>query len=412
MARPRNDGFGKLSRKKRGNYYELGVWVRDGAGKNVFHRLGREGDPDIQEKYVEFQHKMLQVRKAVPKEGVTLAMLFLKYMELRLPKLHTTDQAHVRKVLGLVLDDFGNMMVDDFDSVEFRKAQELVALEGQRKDAGKKVWSFSHVNKLMKYLVSVLKWGVSRKLFPAANLLEIKTVEPVGRGDEVYELEVNEPRTDVPDEVILASLPHLSPILQDMVRIQRIAGMRPSELCALRVEHVLKATNGVIEMREHKTARFGTRRYFAFTQDELRILRRRCAGKGFDEYVFTPRDAYLEAMEGSAIAPDKLERVLARYAERYDTHAYWRAVKRKLDAARQKGVKIPNWTPYQIRHTFVTETALKYGMEMASSLAGHKSLRTTEIYDHKAQRVAIRAACERAGETPWGHNEKGPEPKP
>lgn len=412
MARPRNDGFGKISRKKRGNYYDLGVWVRDATGKNVFHRLGREGDPDIQEKFLEFQHQLFQRKKIVPKDGVTVAMLFLKYIELRLPKLHVTDQAHVRKVLGLLLDEFGNTPTDDFDSVAYRRAQEIVACEGLRKADGKKVWSFSHVNKLLKYLVAVLKWGVSRKLFSAANLLEIKTVEPVGKGDEVYELEVNEPRTEVPDHVILESLKYLTPILRDMVRIQRIAGMRPSEVCALRVEHVLSAKDGVIEVREHKTARFGTRRYYAFTPDEMRILKRRCSGKGFDEYVFTPRDAYLEAVEGQAIAPEKLDKALARYGEKYDSHAYGRAIKRKLDAAREQGAKIPHWTPYQIRHTFVTENSLKYGMEMASSLAGHKSLRTTEIYDHKAQRVAIRAACERAGETPWGHNEKGPEPKP
>lgn len=402
MARPKNTPFGKISRKKRKNYYEVGVWIKNDEGKNVFHRLGKEGDPDIKEKFVEFQHKMLNERKRVPKNGVTISMLFLRYIESKLPKLHPTDQAHVRKVMKLLLEPFGNMNVVDFDSVEFRRAQEIVAIEGMRTDSGKKVWSFSHVNKLLKYFVAVLKWGAARKLFPPVNLLEIKAVEPVGRGDEFYPLAVNEPRTEVPDQVILESLKYLSPILCDMVRIQRIAGMRPSELCALRVEHVRTAQNGVIAMKEHKTARFGNTRYFAFTKDEMKILRRRCAGKGFDEFVFTPRDAYLEAIENTNVNKENVEKVLARFSQKYKTHTYGRALKKKLDAARENGAKIPHWTPYQLRHTFVTENSLLYGVEVASSLAGHKSVKTTQIYDHKAVKIALRAADAREGFSPWG----------
>ncbi len=401
MPRPKNEGFGKISRKKRGPYYELRVWVRDGAGKNVFHRLGREGDPDIQEKYVEFQHKMLQVRKAVPKKGVTLSILFLKYMELRLPKLHITDQAHVRKVIGLVLDDFGTVVVDDFDSVEFRRAQELVALEGQRKGEGKKVWSFSHVNKLMKYLVSVLKWGVSRKLFPASNLLEIKTVEPVGRGDEVYELEVNEPRTDVPDEVILASLPHLSPILQDMVRIQRAACMRPSEVCGPRVLNIMTAKSGVVTIGKHKTMRFQVKRYAAFSPAEMEILRKHCRGKGADEYVFSPRDAIRPTWESYGWDSAKIEEKSLFYADHYTPETYYHAIQYRLKKAREAGVVIPRWFPYQLRHAAVTANSLRYGVETAAYIAGHKSIKTTEIYDHKGEQLARLAAEERGDVPSW-----------
>ena len=53
--------------------------------------------------------------------------------------------------------------------------------------------------------------------------------------------------------------------------------------------------------------------------------------------------------------------------------------------------------------------------------SGRGGARLIQILDSKsgngesgeiAKDIPIRAACERAGETPWGHNEKGPEPKP
>ena len=47
-----------------------------------------------------------------------------------------------------------------------------------------------------------------------------------------------------------------------------------------------------------------------------------------------------------------------------------------------EGETIPDWTPYQLRHTAATETSRTVGKEKAKALLAHRSMRTTEIYDH------------------------------
>ena len=42
-------------------------------------------------------------------------------------------------------------------------------------------------------------------------------------------------RTDIPDAVVDATLPHLLPTVAVMVQVQRLATMRPNEICRMRV---------------------------------------------------------------------------------------------------------------------------------------------------------------------------------
>jgi len=391
MARHKNDGVGAISQKKRAGYIEVGVWVDTPSGKK-FHSLGRKGEPDIQRKYVDFC-KAYYEEAAHPKEdALTISILFRHYIEKRLPRLHVTDQHHVKTVMGIVVEKFGLTSVSDFDSVAFREAQAAVAEYGTRQ---KKPWTFTYCNKLMGYLRAVLKWGIGRKLFNAANLLEIQAVEPIGQGDEVYDLSETVPREDVPDWVVKKSMPYLTPMMADIVRLIRGACLRPSELVRMRCQDLMESKDGVVEIGHHKTQRFNVRRFAAFTPEEMRILRKYARGKGADEYVFSPRDAVREVWKDYKNVKDAEEKIL-KYSEEYTTHDLGRALQRCLDRARASGEIIPHWTLYQLRHASVTENSMKFGVETASYIAGHKSIKTTAIYDHKALACAIMAAKDRA----------------
>lgn len=76
----------------------------------------------------------------------------------------------------------------------------------------------------------MFRWGVEEELVSPAVMHGLQAVEGlrVGRTDA--------PETDpvraVPDANIEATLPALSPVVADMVRIQRLTGMRPGS-CAL-----------------------------------------------------------------------------------------------------------------------------------------------------------------------------------
>lgn len=384
MARPKNDGVGKISFKKRADYYEAGVWVQTPGGKK-FYKIGRKGDPDLQRKYVEFCNRYYTAPAVRKGEAVMMATLFREYLEKRLPRLHQVDRFHVKKILGLVAERYGLTRVEDFDSVAFREVQAMVAEEGERQQ---KPWSFSYCNKLIKYLRAILKWGVGRKLFTAANLLEIQAVEAIGQGDEVYDLSETVQRADVPDWVVRKSMPYLPPTLQDMVRLIRGACLRPSELARMRVQDIMESRDNIVEIGHHKTQRHHIRRFAAFTPAEMRILRKYTIGKGADEHLFSPRDTMREKNFRGAS--------LLRFSEEYTTHTLGCWLRRCLDRARADGVKIPYWTLYQLRHASVTENSRLFGVETAAYIAGHKDMKTTAIYDHKAVECARAAAKKRA----------------
>ena len=383
MARPKNDGVGALSFKKRSGYYEAGVWVETPSGKK-FYKLGRKGDPDLQRKYIDFCSEYYS-RPVMKGEPVLMATLFRQYLEKRVPRMQVADQHHVKTVLGFVAPRYGLTRVEDFDSVAFREVQAMVAEYGASLT---KPWSFAYCNKLMKYLRALLKWGVGRKLFSAANLLEIQSVEAIGQGDEAYELAETTQRADVPDWVVHKTLPHLPQTLADFVLLIRGACLRPSELCRMRVQDVMESQYGVVEIGHHKTQRHHVRRFAAFTPAEMRILRRRSIGKGADEHVFSPRDTMRER--------GVREEILTRYQDEYTTQRLGHWLRVSIAKAREAGEKIPFWTLYQLRHACVTENSKLLGVETAAYIAGHKDMKTTSIYDHKAVECAREAARLRA----------------
>lgn len=399
MARPKKNSFGAISYKRRAGHIDAGVWVDTPSGKR-FHTIGRKGDPDLQRKYALFCASYIQEEEDVPLNEVTVAILFRHYLEKRLPHLQPADQHHVKLIMKLLVERFGTLKVREFDCVKFRAAQQVVALHGQRLV---RPWSFAYCNKLMGYLRAIFKWGVGRKLFDASNLLEIKTVEPIGAGDEVYDLGDTSPRQDVPDAVIQKTLPYLSAVMVDVVTLIRGACLRPCELVRMRVQDVIESEGGVVEIKHHKTRRFGVRRFAAFSRAEMAILRRRCVGKGADEFVFSPRDTMRELWTRRQFKAD--EDSLLRFTDQYTTERLGHALAEGIKRARAAGVRIPKWTLYQLRHTAVTENSEKYGVEMASYIAGHRSMKTTAIYDHKAVQCAIQAAEERTRR----ENKTGPE---
>ena len=75
--------------------------------------------------------------------------------------------------------------------------------------------------------------------------------------------------------------------------------------------------------------------------------------------------------------------------------AYRNAIYYAIRRANADGVAIPKWTPYQLRHTAVTETSYNYGIDAARAMAGHTTINTTAIYEHTAERLKRDLASKR-----------------
>jgi integrase len=135
-------------------------------------------------------------------------------------------------------------------------------------------WCRKSVNKALCQVRALLKFGVRKKLIPAAVLAEAQVVEPlrVGRG----KARETAPVVPVDPAIVDVTLPHLPPVVADMVRVQLATGMRPGELCAMRVAN-LENTSAEVWMykpSQHKTAHLGHTRAIAIGPKAQLILKR------------------------------------------------------------------------------------------------------------------------------------------
>ncbi len=174
-----------------------------------------------------------------------------------------------------------------------------------------------------------------------------------------------------------------------MVKVQRLAAMRPNEVCRMTV--------GDLDMA-----------------GEIWLYRpgmHKGAWKSPEQAVFSPKDAETERKSMLAeqrktpVQPSQRKRAASRAAnpksrarEHYDSETYARAVKYGIiKANREFGEdrKIPHWTPYQLRHAAATEISEAAGLDVARAVLGQRTINVTQRYNHADQKIAEKHAAGR-----------------
>jgi hypothetical protein len=128
-------------------------------------------------------------------------------------------------------------------------------------------------NAIVKHVRRLFQWAESQELVPRGTHNSLKTVEPLRRGRTTApELP---PIAPVDDAVVDATLPFLPEIIADMVRLQRLTGARPGEVCTLRPDDIDKS-QPVWAWRPmaHKTAWRGKERMIMIGPRGQAILKR------------------------------------------------------------------------------------------------------------------------------------------
>ena len=264
----------------------------------------------------------------------------------------------------------------------------------------KRAWTSNYITQLMRYLRMIFSWGVGHDLIDPATAERFKHVERLR-----CNAPTKQPRLDVPDDIIKATLPYLTPTVRDMVIIQRQNALRPNEVCGLRVGDI-DTSGDVWSVR--KITKTYIPMIIVFCESDRQIIERHIAGKAPEDYLFTPAEAMQElwaaqaARRKSKVTPSQLARAkasapdkLKAYNECYAVDAYRNAIYYAIRRANADGVAIPKWTPYQLRHTAVTETSYQYGIDAARAMAGHTTINMTAHYEHTAERLKADLASKR-----------------
>ncbi len=323
----------------------------------------------------------------------------------------------------------------------------LAAVRQKMIDAGR---CRTLVNKRIDRVKRAFKWAVAEELVPVSVYEALRTLSGLRRG----RTDVRESKKIKPVEaaVVDATTPHLDDHLRAMVEVQRLTGMRPGEVCHLRLSEVDRSEEvWLYRPRKHKTAHQGRERVVPIGPKAraalvVFLLRGGTPPQGFgplegiddatrlvvaDAYqevgresdaallrdlgralvtvagcvvdpeapIFSPAEAREErfrtarANRKSKVPPSQRNRRKAKPVRvpgrAFTTNAYGHAIQR---AAERAGV--PHWHPNQLRHLFGTSVRKAHGLEAAQVLLGHARADVTQVYAERDLALAVRIAAE------------------
>lgn len=385
------------------------------AGKP--HYLGKHGSAKSQAKYAQKIADWSAQDGGPPRPPasdltiIELADLFRQHAATHYRKdgRPTGEAVNFDQAMRPLLFLYGEELVKDFGPLKLKRVRHLMA-EGWTNAKGKRIdaWSRNNVNNQVRRLRHIFKWAVAEELAPPDLHHALCAVAPLqlGRGEWRETKRV----LPVDDRHVEATLPFLPQVVRDMVRVHRLTGCRPNELCTMRPRDIDRTADPwVYRPSSHKTAHHGKdRRIFIGPKAQavllpylLRDPEKRCFSPADSE---RKRKAAMREARKTRVQPSQRDRSKRRPKRKardfYTKDSYATAVRRACDAADRAAHKadpeapaaerlIPRWAPNQLRHAAATEIRKLYdGLEAAQVVLGHSKADTTQIYAERNWKLA------------------------
>jgi integrase len=320
----------------------------------------------------------------------------------------TDEQAGIRGSLRPLKEMYGDTPAAEFSPLGLKAVRATLIEAGLARTT---------VNQHVSRIRRMFRWAVSEELVPESTWRALNAVDGLRKGRT--EAREPEPVLPVADELVDATLPHLPEIVGDMVRLQRLTGMRPNEVCQLRPCDLDRSGADVWLFRpgSHKTQHHGRERVVAIGPQAQAILLKYLA-RSADDYCFQPRDS--ESKRRAAAHANRKTPISCgdrpgtnrvrhkprrRAGEKYTTAVYTRAIVRACQKAFPLPEQIENdpaavkkwkllhyWSANRLRHSAATEIRSKFGIEAVQHVLGHSQIRTSEIYAEKSLELAAAVA--------------------
>ncbi len=218
-------------------------------------------------------------------------------------------------------------------------------------------------------------WAFDTGIIRAATKAELTPVSPL-KANRCAARECA-PVRPVADDIVDKTLACLPPNLAAMVRVQRLTGMRPAEVCQLNWPAIDTSTiPWVYRPEHHKNEWRGQPRAVCIGPRARAILRQYTSTK----YPFSPLAAIAERLAARGHKEITDAPLGRRVGERWTREAYTRAINR---ACARAGVE--SWAPNRLRHAFATEVRRAFGVDAARAVLGHSTgAKITDRYSFEA----------------------------
>lgn len=399
-------------------------------GKTFY--LGPWGSPASREEYDRIIGRWMSNGRHLPRDGhgvapITIAELVERYVP-HAEETYPTNVSAIAATCRYLVRHCGRTSVAGFDSLDVK------AIVAKMIDDG---LSRTYINDHIARIKRLFGWAVAARLADPATLATIREV----RGERKGKSKAREsaPVLPVAPAIVDQTLPHLPPVVADMVRLHRKTGMRPTELCTIRPGNVDRSGDvWWYEPLKHKTQHLGRSRRIPIGPQGQAILAP-YLDRDPSAYCFVPAESEAKRraiVHGDRTTPlscgnqpgtNRKRKPKRKAGLHYTEDSYRRAVAygceaafgmpaelrkippkitdKKRAALLAKGRRVPDeisdeerqqrqkaatdwraahcWSPNQLRHLVATELRRKYKTEGASVVLGHAKLNTTEIYAEK-----------------------------
>ena len=336
----------------------------------------------------------------IDENRTTLAILmadYLDFCDVHYPAGPASETTRIQHALRY-LDDYIDSLAREFGPLKLKavrnKMLEEVGAVSKRKH------SRTYINKMVDRIRRMFRWATENELVDVSVYTALMTVKGLQLG------RTTAPETaavkPVDDVIVEQTIVYCSPVVADMIRLQRLTGMRPGEICIL-TPSMIDSSKSVwmANPPRHKTAYRGLERTIYLGPQAQAILqpymdRESCSPLFSPAEADRARRAKLSEARltplnsGNSEGTNRKAKPKRRPGDSYTTQSYGKAV----TYACLRAFPFPDgtaeerafwraqyyWSPNQLRHTAATEIRKRHGLEAAQVILGHLKSSTTEIY--------------------------------
>jgi integrase len=339
-------------------------------------------------------------------EGLTVVEICSRYRQFAQSYYVKNGQPtclhRIKQALKLVRHLYGRQPADQFGPLALKAVRQQMVANGL---------SRRYINGLVDCIRGMFKWAAGEQLISSSVPQALSMVTGLRCGKT--EARETSPVLPVDNATVEATLPHLPEVVADMVRVQRLTGMRPQEVCILRPDDLDRSGEvWIYRPQRHKTEHHGRQR-LVFIGPQAQAILLRYLARDAHMYCFRPVDSEARRRAaqhaarktpiryGNRPGTNVKRHPSVRPGERYDVATYRRAIHRACDLAfphpDMLGVKERDlsasqlielkkwrsshrWSPNRLRHAAATVIRKEFGLEAAQVILGHAAVNVTELY--------------------------------
>ena len=376
------------------------------------HYLGPHGTKASHREYDRLVSEWLaNNRQPVGQSGdLTIAELIVQYWQ-DARKIYVKDgrptgeQGALKAALKPVKELYGRHPAAEFGPL---------ALEAVRNRMVEIGWARGNINRSIDRVRRLFRWGVRKQLIPPAVIQGLEAVPGLRRGKS--EARETKPILPVDDGDVEQTLEHLPDVVADMVRLERLTGMRPAEVCVVRPCDIDRSSEvWVYRPESHKTEHHERERIIPIGPKAQGVLLRYLAHDP-SMYCFRPCDSEAKRRAlaharrktpiqyGNTVGTNRKSKPRRTAGECYNTDAYRRAIHRACDKTfpapegttgkeLREWQSSHRWSPNQLRHTAGTDVRRQFGLEAAQVFLGHSQANVTQVYAERDLQKGLEVAA-------------------